>query len=113
MVLVAPFILLLLCIAVLPLTVGHWWENNRNKGIVSAVLAMPVFLYYLVHDRHLLEHTFIDYAAFIALLGTLFTISGGIYIRGSFAGLPHVNTAFLLTGALLSNLIGTTGASML
>src|SRR5207253_6349848 len=46
-------------------------------------------------------------------LGALFVISGGIYIRGEFAGTPLVNTGFLAIGALLANLIGTTGASML
>ena len=55
----------------------------------------------------------LDYFSFLVLLGSLFIISGGIYIRGAFAGTPLVNTTFLAIGALLANLIGTTGASML
>ncbi len=109
----APFAILLGCIAILPLRLPHFWESNANKGKVAAALALPVFLFFLARDWHVLATTFLDYLAFIALLGALFTISGGIYIQGSFAGLPSVNAVFLLLGALLSNLIGTTGASML
>jgi Na+/H+ antiporter NhaD/arsenite permease-like protein len=55
----------------------------------------------------------LDYFSFIVLLGALFIISGGIHITGEFAGTPLVNTIFLGIGALLANVIGTTGASML
>ena len=48
----------------------------------------------------------------MALLGALFVISGGIYVRGSLAGTPLANSAILGIGAVLANLIGTTGASM-
>src|SRR4029453_7910998 len=54
-----------------------------------------------------------DYGSFMVLLGALFVISGGIYIKGEFAGTPLVNTGFLAVGAVFANLIGTTGASML
>ena len=43
----APFVLLLLAIAVLPLVAGHWWHSNRNKAIVAAVLAVPTAVYLL------------------------------------------------------------------
>ncbi len=108
-----PFILLLGCIAVLPLAAPHFWEKNRNKAIVSLGLGLPVAGFFLYQDWHTLANTALDYAAFLSLLGALFVISGGIHIRGSFAGLPFVNTFFLLIGALLANFIGTTGASML
>ena len=62
---------------------------------------------------HLLLESLEDYFSFIVLLGALFIISGGIYIKGEFAGTPLVNTGFLAVGAILANLIGTTGASML
>jgi Na+/H+ antiporter NhaD/arsenite permease-like protein len=54
-----------------------------------------------------------DYLAFIALLGSLYVISGGIHVKEAFAGLPLINTSILALGALLANFIGTTGASML
>jgi len=110
---VAPFALLLLAIAILPLAVPRLWEKNRNKAIVSLVSGLPVAVFFLCRDWHVLARTFLDYGAFIALLGSLFVISGGIYVRGSFKGSPTVNTVFLAIGALLANAIGTTGASML
>jgi Na+/H+ antiporter NhaD/arsenite permease-like protein len=78
-------------------------------------LSVPVaaFLLHRQGGAHLLVHTACDYAAFIALLAALFTISGGIYIRGALAGTPLVNTAVLAAGALLGSVIGTTGASVL
>jgi len=110
---VAPFCLLLLSIAVLPLVASHFWEKNRNKAVIAFSLGFPVALFFLYYDRDVLIRTFLEYGAFIGLLGALFIISGGIYIRGSFKGTPLVNTAFLGVGAILANIIGTTGASML
>src|SRR5205823_1860018 len=40
-----PFVVLLLCIAFLPLAAGNWWHSNRNKLIVSAAVAVPVAAY--------------------------------------------------------------------
>ena len=112
-----PFIGILLAIALMPLAASHWWEHNRNKAIVSALFALPVALYLgLVHGepgRHVLLEKAHEYIAFIALLGSLFVITGGIYVRGSLSGTPIVNTVVLGLGAVLANLIGTTGASVL
>ena len=78
---VAPFVVYLISIAVLPLFAGAFWEHNRNKLLVAAILSAPVIAY-LMHGQggeggRLLLHTACDYAAFIALLGALFTISAG------------------------------------
>jgi Na+/H+ antiporter NhaD/arsenite permease-like protein len=114
---VLPFALLLLAIAVLPLAAGHWWEHNSNKGVVVAALALPVVLYLLamwgMHGGHELFDKLKEYVSFIILLGALYVISGGIYVRGSLAGTPLSNTALLAIGALLASFIGTTGASVL
>jgi len=104
---------MLLSIAVIPLTLSQWWDNNRNKLLLSLTLSFPVLVIAVPHGTHLLAESLIDYFSFIVLLGSLFVISGGIYIKGEFAGTPLSNTAFLGLGAVLSNLIGTTGASML
>ena len=112
-----PFIVILLAIAVFPLVNEHWWEHNSNKGIVSAVLALPVAAYLLIgygHDGwHELEHKILEYISFIAMLGALFIISGGIYVKGSLSGTPIVNTLVLALGASIASFVGTTGASML
>lgn len=110
---VGPFALLLASLAFLPLFFHHFWESNRNKAIVALTLGLPSAIFFIIKDWHVLAHTALDYAAFVSLLGALFIISGGIYIRGAFAGLPWVNGLFLFIGALLANFIGTTGASML
>jgi Na+/H+ antiporter NhaD/arsenite permease-like protein len=114
---VLPFAALLAAIAVLPLVAAHWWERNRNKALVSAVLALPVGAYMnFVHGpeggHHVLEKLH-EYASFVILLGALFVITGGIHVRGSLSGTPLLNTVLLGSGALLANAIGTTGASVL
>jgi Na+/H+ antiporter NhaD/arsenite permease-like protein len=114
---VLPFVALLLAIAILPLVVPHWWESNRSKGIVSALLALPVALYLVAAHGATGVHELVEkakeYASFIVLLASLFVVTGGIYVRGSLAGTPLVNTGVLGLGALLASWIGTTGASVL
>src|SRR5207253_10441026 len=58
-------------------------------------------------------HSFLDYFSFLTFLASVFMIAGGIYVKGEYAGTPLVNTMFLGLGAVLANLIGTPGASML
>jgi len=108
-----PFVGMLLSIAVLPLVIPNWWDSNRNKFLLSIIVSLPVLFVVLQCNAELLLHSLLDYFSFLVLLGSLFVISGGVYIRGAFAGTPLVNTAFLAIGAVLANLIGTTGASML
>ena len=111
---VAPFAVMLLSIAVLPLAVPGFWHSNRNKLFLSIVISIPVlFVLFRSSNASLLGHSMMEYFSFIVLLAALFVISGGIHIRGSWAGTPLVNTAFLAVGAVIANLIGTTGASML
>src|SRR5437016_2477904 len=108
-----PFLLMLVSIAVLPMAVPEWWDSNRNKTILSVAFSVPVLVVVLACEPRLLLHSLLDYFSFLTLLGSLFVISGGIYIKGEFAGTPLVNAIFLAFGALLANVIGTTGASML
>jgi Na+/H+ antiporter NhaD/arsenite permease-like protein len=109
---VLPFALLLLSIAVLPLAAAHFWENNRNKALVAALLGLPVLLGIARLHPAAVGHAASEYVAFLALLGTLYTVSGGVVVRGTLAGTPGSNTVFLAIGAALASLIGTTGASM-
>ena len=109
---VLPFALLLLCIAVLPLAAGHWWEKNANKGLLVALLGLPVAAWVASHEPGAVLHAAHEYASFIALLGSLFVISGGIVVRGTIAGTPGANAVLLAIGAVLASLIGTTGASV-
>ena len=111
-----PFVGYLLLIAVAPLAFPHFWEHNRNKLMLGLLASAPVVAYLLVAQPEGLEwlhHALREYVTFIALLASLFIISGGVYLRGSLAGTPLVNTGFMSVGALLASFIGTTGASML
>lgn len=110
---VVPFVALLLGIAVIPLINRHWWEQTRNQALVSAICALPIFAYFLLLDYHQLVHTGLEYISFIIYIGGLFTVAGGIFIKGDVQATPKVNTAFLAIGAVLANFVGTTGASML
>lgn len=110
-----PFVLMLGSIAVLPLVAHHFWESNRNKLIVALVLGVPTAIYLLMTGlSHELSHiVFFDYVSFIILLGSLFVITGGIYVEGDIEAKPHVNTLMLGIGGVLASLMGTTGAAML
>jgi Na+/H+ antiporter NhaD/arsenite permease-like protein len=114
---VTPFAVFLVLVALLPLVAESFWEHDHKKLFVACVLSAPVLAYLLAWQgqagRQAVLHALLDYASFMALLGALFTISGGILVRGAPVATPLVNAGFLGTGALLANLIGTTGASVL
>ena len=111
-----PFVLILLAIATMPLVAPALWEKNRTKALVCALVATPLALWLvLVHGSdgaRVLAGSCRDYVSFLALLGSLYVISGGIHVAGSLAGTPLSNTVMLAIGAVLANFIGTTGASM-
>jgi len=110
---VIPFVVLLLMIATGPLFYHHFWEKHYPK--VAIVLGAITVLYYMIvlSDSHSILHSLAEYISFIALLSSLFVASGGILIRVDRKATPFANVLFLLFGALISNVIGTTGASML
>jgi len=112
---VLPFVALLLVIALAPLVLPRWWHHNTNKALVAFLISIPVLVYLGRTEigRLLLLEKAHEYIGFIVVIGALFMITGGIHIEGSLAGTPLVNTAMLAIGAVLSNLLGTTGASVL
>ncbi len=108
---VLPFAGLLLSIALFPLVSPGFWA--RHFGKVSLAFGAPMAIYFVFADYHELLHTALEYFSFIVLLGSLFTISGGILLKGTMRGRPSVNCAFLGIGAVIANVLGTTGAAML
>jgi len=108
-----PFILILAAIAIFPLAIPHFWDRNRNKAVVAALVASPIAVWLLAVQPSLLLHTATDYVSFILLLGSLFIITGGIHLGGDLKATPRNNVILLAIGAILASLIGTTGASML
>ncbi len=110
---VLPFVILLLMIATGPLFYKHFWEHHYPKIAIILGLITVVYYIFFLKDTHSLVHTLAEYLSFIALLSSLFVASGGILIKVDRKGTPLVNVILLLFGAVLSNFIGTTGASML
>ncbi len=114
--LAAPFVAILLAIALLPLIgpAREWWEKPGHQLLVSLVLGLPVAAWTIVQGHPAeVGHALIEYAQFVILLGGLFLVAGGIALKGDLAGTPKVNTIFMAVGIVLSSVIGTTGASML
>ena len=132
---VLPFVGLLLGIALLPLSykTAHWWEKNSSKLLVSAACGAATFIFYAFlyghgifdHGAHTLAPAgipaaiavlknaiLVEYIPFMILLFSLYVISGGINIAGSFRGTPRTNTSILTIGAVLASFVGTTGAAM-
>ena len=108
-----PFIALLMLMALAPLSFAEWWSKHYPKvcfGLGAVVVAYYVFG--LGAWAHVLLRAK-DYVSFIAVVGSLFVVSGGIHIRVKGEATPLVNVLFLASGALLANVLGTIGASML
>ncbi len=111
-----PFACMLLSIALLPLIAGTFWHHHFGKisAFWAACLAVPflwVFKGAAVHE--ILHIILADYVPFIILLWALFTVSGGILLKGTLTGTPLINTGMILLGAVLASWMGTTGAAML
>jgi Na+/H+ antiporter NhaD/arsenite permease-like protein len=111
--LITPFVALLLAIAIVPFVNRSWWE--KNYPFVAIGLGLITCAYYLfsLHNPARLLHAAIEYISFIALIGSLYVVAGGIHIRIRGKSTPLANVVLLTIGAVVSNLIGTTGASMI
>jgi Na+/H+ antiporter NhaD/arsenite permease-like protein len=112
-----PFAGILLSIALVPLIFPDFWHNHFGKVSLAwaAVTIIPLSLAFGLHNGivALNEALVGDFIPFILFVGTLFVVAGGIHISGNFTGRPVGNLAFLITGAALANIMGTTGAAML
>ncbi len=113
----APFIGLLLSIAILPLLTPQIWHHHYGKiALFWALAFLAPFAGLHGADQaafELLQAMLLDYAPFIVLLFALYTVSGGVFLDGNIEGTPFVNTCFLAGGTLLASVTGTTGASVL
>ncbi|HEY1174075.1 MAG TPA: sodium:proton antiporter [Verrucomicrobiae bacterium] len=108
-----PFAALLGTIALGPLFFANWWGKHYPK--VAYALGAITLLYYFfgLHAGTRVLHVAQEYVSFIALIGSLYVVSGGIHISVKGEATPFANVVFLLVGAVIANLLGTTGASML
>lgn len=117
-----PFVLLLMSIALMPFINAKVWHHHFPDfsfflgGITVGYYIIQFSLPYnhgMSYGVYQMVHVGREYTAFIALVGGLFVASGGVLIDIKGRGRPLVNTLLLAFGAVLANVVGTTGASML
>ncbi len=111
-----PFACMLLSIALFPLLAPKFWHHHFGKvsAFWAACLAIPFLIAYKGTAVYEILHIILaDYVPFIILLWALYTISGGILLKGTLRGTPIVNTIIILIGTVLASWMGTTGAAML
>ncbi|MGF6723689.1 Na+/H+ antiporter NhaD/arsenite permease-like protein [Paraburkholderia sp. GAS41] len=112
-----PFAGVLLSIAVLPLIAPTFWHHHFGKiaaawaivFLVPFAVAFGVGVAFAAFVHAMLE----EYVPFIVLLTALYTVAGGICVRGNLHGTPRTNTAIIALGTVLASIMGTTGAAML
>ena len=112
-----PFAGLLLSLALWPLFAAHFWHDHYGK--ITAAWGLAFLLPFTIafgpgESLHQVVHALtLEYLPFVILLFSLYTIAGGIAVRGTLQGTPTLNTGMLALGSLLASLMGTTGAAML
>jgi Na+/H+ antiporter NhaD/arsenite permease-like protein len=111
--LILPFGLLLGTLALAPGCFPEWWARHYPKVAYSLGAITLGYYVFGLHAYQRVLHVGHEYVSFIALIGSLFIVSGGIHINVKGEATPRGNTLFLFLGALAANLLGTTGASML
>jgi Na+/H+ antiporter NhaD/arsenite permease-like protein len=104
------FVALILAMAVIPLICRTWWR--KWYALVTATIAVPCVVVVGFIDAGALPGVAEEYVSFIFLIGSLYIISGGIDVEIPARGRPGSNVLFLLTGAVMANVLGTTGASV-
>ena len=114
---IVPFVGILLSIAILPLVAEHFWHHNFGKISLfwALLLVIPLLLFHGIDTAiyEVLHVALLEYVPFIILLLSLFTISGGVQLKGSLVGTPILNTLIIFIGTALASWMGTTGAAML
>lgn len=112
-ILILPFVMLLGAMALAPVVAPGWWVKHYAKVALGLGALMAGIYLLVLKDTASLRHSAHEYFSFVALVGSLFIISGGIRIQAKGPASPMGNVLFLLTGAVLANLLGTTGAAVL
>ena len=114
---VIPFVLILLSIALFPLLAPHFWHSHYGKVSlaigVSFFIAFTIGFGFKMSSFYLVEVYLGEFIPFIVLLLALFTVAGGIQLKGDLVGTPKLNLIIILIGTVLASWMGTTGAAML
>ena len=108
-----PFVVLLALIVLAPLVMASFWHHYYKHTAVVLGLSVIAYFGFHLHDVHTPIETAVEYLSFVIFLGALFVAAGGIFIHADFKVTPQLNILYLFMGAVIANLIGTTGAAML
>ena len=113
---VVPFVGILLSIAVMPLAAPHIWHHHFGK--IAAGWGLAFLVPFAVAfgpglaAAEVLHVALLEYIPFIILLTALFTVAGGVRLKGALVGTPMANTAGLALGTVLASVMGTTGLAL-
>ena len=110
--LLLPFVTIIFLLSAGPLFFAKWWAKNAKIVPIALAVLVGGFYLYAGKSEDLVE-TLAEYFSFISIIGALYVVAGGICIHPYRNGTPTVNVVFLLIGAVITNIIGTTGASVL
>ncbi len=108
-----PFAALLLCIAIAPLILKHHWERSYHLVALGLTAITASYYIFVLHSGSHMLHVGFEYFSFMAVVGSLYVVTGGVHIVVKGEAKPSINVLFLALGAVLAGFIGTTGASML
>ena len=87
-------------------------QDLRLLGLAFLIPCLVVYGFNVAFYEFL-HAILLEYIPFIVLLFALFTVAGGVRLKGSLVGTPVVNTGILAVGTILASWMGTTGAAML
>ncbi len=110
---ILPFGLLLAVIAVAPMVQPARWARHYPKLTAGLAAVTAGYYIFVLRAAERVLQAGHEYFSFIVLIGSLFVVAGGVHLSVKGRATPGANTLFLLVGAVASNLLGTTGASML
>lgn len=122
LVICVPFVAILASIALMPFISERFWHHHFADfsfllgGITTGYYLFGytrVYEHGMSYGAYQMTHVLHEYVAFIALVGGLFVASGGVVVEVRGRGRPMANVVLLAFGAVIANVVGTTGASML
>src|SRR5437899_6939435 len=91
---ILPFALLLVSMAAAPVLAPGWWR--KYYPVVALGLGAITLAYYIIWLKAggAVLHTGREYLSFIALVGSLFVVSGGIHVVVKGESCPSANVIF-------------------
>src|SRR6266487_4782054 len=108
-----PFAVLLLCIAFLPFVLKLHWERHYHRVALFLASITTAYYFFWIRQPERILREGGDYICFMALVGSLFVVAGGIHVKIRGEATPFFNCALLFFGTIAGNVLGTAGASML